>query len=157
MLLVWIKFIINALIIVVAGIRLTNSTEVISKRVGLGIIWGGRVFLLPLVTSLPELVTSLRAAIIDTPDLAIGNLLGSNLFNLSIIALIDLFQGRGGTILAKVKKNHILTASYGLLMIGFTGLAIISPFKLQVLTWGGWTRLFCCFCILSEVFFNKFL
>ena len=130
MFLVWIKFIINALIIVVAGARLTNSTELISRRLGLGVIWGG-FFLLPLVTSLPELVTSLRAAVIDTPDLAVGNLLGSNLFNLSIIAIIDLFQRRG-TILGKAKKNHVMTASCGLLMIGFTGLAIIFPFELQV-------------------------
>lgn len=127
---VWIKFIVSALVVVIAGVRLTWSAQLISRRVGLGVIWGG-FLLLPLVTSLPELVTAWRAAVINSPDLAAGNIFGSILFNLAIIALIDLLQGKDA-LLARVKINHILPASFGLLVVGFTGLAILFPYDLRV-------------------------
>ncbi|WP_460546562.1 hypothetical protein [Glycomyces halotolerans] len=38
-------------------------------------------------TSLPEITTSVTSIIISNPDLAVGNVLGSNLFNVMILAI----------------------------------------------------------------------
>lgn len=139
MIFIWIKFLLSALVVIFAGIRLTRSAQLISKRIGLGVIWGGLI-LLPLITSLPELVTSWRAATIDSPDLAAGNIFGSNLLNLAIIALIDLAHGRGA-LLAKLRINHVITASFGLILAGIAGLAILSPFNVSIF-WVGLDTLF---------------
>ncbi|MGA9287205.1 MAG: sodium:calcium antiporter, partial [Anaerobacillus sp.] len=53
----------------------------------MGIIIGAAI-------SLPELTSSVTAIAIDSPDLAIGNLLGSNLFNLLALAVLDMVYRR---------------------------------------------------------------
>ncbi len=90
----WFMFFFSALLIFLAGTRLTSSAEKIARETGLGGLWVGLV-ILPLSTSLPELVSSWRSVSIGAPDLAVGNFLGSNLVNILIIALIDLVQGKG--------------------------------------------------------------
>lgn len=125
----WIQFIISAAVILIAGSRLTRSAAVIATNTGIGMVWAGAL-LLPLATSLPELVTTLRAVLIDAPDLATGNILGSCLYNLSLLALIDLVEGRG-PLTARIKREHILTASLSavticLALIGMLGIIIIS-------------------------------
>lgn len=129
----WLFFVANAAIIFVAGIRLTESTRIISNRLGFGIIWGGAL-LLPLATSLPELVTSWRSAVINAPDLAMGNVLGSNLFNLVIIAFIDMGLGKKGALFNRAKTDHILSASLGLILVSFVSFSILVPFRLSI----GW-------------------
>lgn len=48
--------------------------------------------LLSAITSLPELFTSISATVlIDNPSLCIGNILGSNLFNFGMLAVVILF------------------------------------------------------------------
>ncbi|MBM7554251.1 sodium:calcium antiporter [Thalassobacillus pellis] len=44
--------------------------------------------------SLPELTASVTAVVINSPDLAIGNLVGSNLFNILVLALLDIYYRR---------------------------------------------------------------
>lgn len=127
----WWQFTVAALLIVAAGTKLTRSADILGKSLGLGAGWAG-VLLLPLATSLPELVTSIRAVIINAPDLAAGNLFGSNLFNLTIIAAVDLIQGRG-PIFSFVKRGHSFAASLSILLMLFSGTGILFPFPLL---WG---------------------
>ncbi len=131
----WIKLIASALVIIIAGTQLTRNAKIITGRIGLGPLWGG-VLLLPLGTSLPELVTSWRAGAIGAPDLALGNILGSCLFNLTIIAFIDLFQGKGA-LLARADKRHIMTASLVIILLSLTSASIGSPFNISI----GWVGL----------------
>ena len=49
--------------------------------------------LLGVSTSLPEITASLTAVRIGAIDLAIGNVLGSNLFNVTLLAVYDVFDG----------------------------------------------------------------
>lgn len=53
-------------------------------------------------TSLPELVVSIIAAIRDQPDIAVGNVVGSNIFNIAVVlgvtALILPLPVRGGVV-----------------------------------------------------------
>jgi cation:H+ antiporter len=77
--------------------------------------------LVAIVTSLPELVTTIAAAKIGADDMAIGNLFGSNLFNMFAIGLTDLFY-LPGRFLGVIDPAFLLVGMLGLLM---TGLGLI--------------------------------
>ncbi len=134
----WLALLINAALIVLAGSQLARNAERISRDLGLSSAWAGAL-LLPLATSLPELVTCSRAAMIDAPDLAGGNIYGSILFNLVLIALIDLAQGRG-PLTAKRKKILILTGILSIFAIAFSILGILLSLPLG-LGWVGYDTL----------------
>lgn len=107
-------------LIVVAGIVLTGAADAISERTGLGRLWTGAV-LLAAATSLPELVTDVAAVRIGAPDLAAGDLFGSSMANMAILALVALMQPSGG-LFRQATLDHALTAT---LAISLNGLAAV--------------------------------
>lgn len=72
-----------------AGIVLARSGDAIAERTGLGGLVVG-MFLLAGATSLPEIATDMSAALAGAPDLAVGDLFGSSMANMAILALVDL-------------------------------------------------------------------
>jgi len=135
---VWMEFLISAALIIWAGTSLTKNADLIAEKTGLGTIWAGAL-LLPLVTSLPEIITSWRAAVINAPDLALGNVFGSNMFNVAIIALVDLLSP-GPPVLRQVKTGHILTAGMAIALTSFITVNIMLPYTRSFLGVGleGW-------------------
>lgn len=93
-----------------------------------------------LATSLPELAVTISALRLGALDMAIGNLLGSNLFNVAILAIDDLlFQP--GPLLAHVSPVHAVTTGSAITM---TGLALVGFFfkpKGRVLRATSWVSL----------------
>jgi len=93
-------------VIIVAGTKLAKYGDLIAEKTGLGRIWIG-VVLLATITSLPELATGISSVtFVGEPDLTMGDLFGSNLINLVIIAVIDLFYTRGPVL------HYLGTASF---------------------------------------------
>lgn len=129
---IWFIFLLDTVLIVVAGTQLAKNAEKISTGLGLSSAWAG-VFLLSVATSLPELVVTCRAVLINAPDLAGGNIYGSVLFNVALIALIDLLQGRG-PLKARRKRSLIVTALLGITIIIISMLAILLALPYRV----GW-------------------
>jgi len=78
---------------------------------------------------LPEITVSIAAIRLGAKELAVANMLGSNLFNMAIIFLNDVFY-RKAPIFAVISKQHILTAFIVILMtlIVIAGL-ILKPKK----------------------------
>ncbi len=77
-----------------AGIVLARSGDAIAERTGLGGLVVG-MFLLAGATSLPEIATDMSAALAGAPNLAVGDLFGSSMANMAILALVDLvYRGR---------------------------------------------------------------
>lgn len=110
MLLALLQFALCAAIIVVAGTFLSKYADAIAELTGLGRLLVGSV-LLAGATSLPELTVDISAVRLGKPDLAVGDLLGSSLMNLLILALLDLlYQSRGG-MLSKQAAAHALSGS----------------------------------------------
>ena len=68
-------------LVVVHSVEIANALGVSEKIIGLTIVAAG--------TSLPELVTSIVAAIKKNSDIAIGNVIGSNIFNILLILSIS--------------------------------------------------------------------
>lgn len=98
---------------VITPIMVRNANE-ISEITGLGATFVGTT-LVALVTSLPELVTTLAAARIGADDMAIGNLFGSTMFNMFAIGLTDVFFV-SGRFLAAIDPSFLLVGMLGLLM-----------------------------------------
>jgi cation:H+ antiporter len=114
---IWIEFLVCAVLIITAATFLSRYGDVLAEKTGLGRAWVGAI-LLAGVTSLPELVSGVSAvAWLDAPNLAIGAILGSCLFNLALIALMDLAY-QPGSILARAQEGHILSAGLGVLLLG---------------------------------------
>jgi cation:H+ antiporter len=113
----WILFLFSALVIFFAGTRLSRYGDRIATETGLGGEFIGLI-LLGTITSLPELAVSATSILaVHSPDLAVGGLLGSNTFNLAIIVLLDILY-RTGPLLARVHREHILSAGLGSAFIG---------------------------------------
>jgi len=122
---VWLKFLACLVIILFAGTKLARYGDVIAEKTGLGGIWIGLV-LLAAITSVPELVTGVSsAALVGLPDLALGTLFGSCMFNLTILALLDILHRRT-PILSEVKLWHIASAGMGILLIAIAGGSILA-------------------------------
>jgi len=122
----WSIFLISAVAIILAGTKLSDYGDVIAIKTGLGQALVGSI-LVAGATSLPEVVTSSTASIIGAPDIAIGNVFGSNTFNLMILALVDLLHGAGPFML-KVHSKHILSALLGILLSGLATLFILANY-----------------------------
>lgn len=130
MILLWSKFIIAALIIIFSGVRLSHYGDLIAQRTGLTRAWIG-IILLAAITSLPELVTSMSAALmVKSPDLALGDLLGSNAFNIMALgSLLVIYRQRKPT--SKI-VGGVICSLFGIILVGLVGGGILShsPFSL---------------------------
>jgi cation:H+ antiporter len=108
---VWVEFIISAAILVFAAMKLAEYGDIIAIRTRLGGMFIGTL-LLAGATSLPEFLTSINSIQQGVVDLAAGNFFGSNMFNMLLLAAIDMMYWRR-RILRKVAMNHA-SAQYGL-------------------------------------------
>ena len=135
---VWVKFLFCLIVILFAGTKLARYGDAIAEKTGLGRIWIGLV-LLAFITSMPELVTGISAAaLVKLPDLALGDFFGSCLFNLSILAVLDIIS-RPAPLLNKASPRHLLTAGLGILLISLAAISILAGESLSgiALAWVG--------------------
>lgn len=130
MLLVSLEFLGLALIVVVAGIFLTRAADDIAEITKFGKLLVGSI-LLAGATSLPELTVDVAAVNLGLADMATGDLLGSSLMNLLILALLDLLHRSGGKMLTRQSAAHALSATLSVALTGIVGLAIVTADKLQ--------------------------
>lgn len=135
MLLPWFEFALCMLLIAMAGSALTRYGDAIARLTGLSRSWIGLV-LIATATSLPELFTGLSAAgVAGTPNIAVGDALGSCVFNLMLLALLDALS-KEEPVYRRVDQGHILTAAFGVILIGFVGaLLLIGRDELDIRIW----------------------
>lgn len=129
---VWLIFVGSSAVIVLAAMRLAKYGDAIALRTRLGGMFVGTL-LLAGATSLPEVLTTISSLGQGVPDLAAGNLLGSNMFNMLVLALLDLLY-RQARILRQVALRHALTASLATLLIGLAAFFILAGMDARV----GW-------------------
>ncbi|MDE5412629.1 sodium:calcium antiporter [Alkalihalobacterium chitinilyticum] len=128
---VFIIFILCAVITVICAIKLSTYADALSEKTALGGMLVGTIFLAG-ATSLPEVTTSITAIVLDNPDIAVGNVLGSNMFNLLILASFDLYYRRK-QIFKGASGEHFYTASIGLLLAVTTLLALTLRLNITLL------------------------
>jgi cation:H+ antiporter len=117
-----IGFAMAAAAILVAAPRFAHSAEALATLTGLGNTFVG-TWILGVATSLPELVTTIAAVRLRAIDLAIGNLYGSNCFNMVLFVALDVANG-GNPVLAMGDPNHAISALIAIVLMA-TGMAAI--------------------------------
>lgn len=124
MLRVWLEFAGCLLVIGYAGFNLTRYADAIAEKTGLSASWTG-LALLATVTSLPELMTGASAVTVAAaPNIAVGDVLGSSVFNLFLLALVDLLR-RGESIYAHASRGHIVSAAFGIALLGIVLIGLV--------------------------------
>ena len=118
-----IGFSLGALTLLVAAPFLAWSAQRIAEETGTSATFIG-TSLVAITTSLPELVTAIAAVRLGAFDLAVGNLFGSNAFNMAAFLFADLAY-RDGSLLDRVSSAHALTALWSILMMNIGLMGII--------------------------------
>ena len=122
---IWFKFVLCLAVILFAGTKLARYGDAIAEKTGLGRIWIG-LLLIAAVTTMPEMATGVSSvALVDSPDLALGTLFGSCLFNISILALLDILH-RSTPVLTEASPRHMASAGWGILLIAIAAGGIIA-------------------------------
>ncbi len=111
----------GTVLLMVAAPILAWSAERLAEESGVTATFIG-TSLVAITTSLPELVVSISAVRLGAFDLAVGNLFGSNAFNMAAFFFADLAYGGG--LLSTVSTTHALTAMWTIVMmcIGLMGI-----------------------------------
>ncbi len=122
----FIEFPIAALVILIAGMNLSKYGDAIGSLTGLGQTWVG-LTLLSVVTSLPELVVNISSVAYGVPEIVLGNVYGSNVFNIFVIGVLDIVQGHG-PIMRQINIRQILPAALGILLsvLGILAIVVVS-------------------------------
>ncbi|HEX4822396.1 MAG TPA: hypothetical protein VFV00_19465 [Acidimicrobiales bacterium] len=102
----------------IAGIKLSDATDVLSERLHLGAAVGG-VILLAVATNLPEVAITASAALAHDLDVAVGNILGGIALQTVVLVILD------GTGVRPRKPLTYLAASLGLVIEGALVVAIL--------------------------------
>lgn len=120
-----IEFAILAAVVVVAGVVLTHFADRIAVVTRLGRMLVGSI-LLAGATSLPELTVDITAVRLHMADLAAGDLLGSSLMNLLILAACDLSFHSRGRLLSREAAGHALSGTVSIALTAVIGLSILT-------------------------------
>jgi cation:H+ antiporter len=134
--LVSLQFLFLAIAVAVAGTFLARSADQIAEITRLGRLLIGSV-LLAAATSLPELTVGVSAVRQDMPDLAAGELFGSSLMNLLILAVLDLFHRSGGKMFSRESAAHALSATMSIAFTAIAGMAILTAPRMPELSFLG--------------------
>ena len=116
----WLQFALCALLIGVARPELARSGDIIADKTDISAHLdrtdpsrGGHLA--------AELVTGLSAVTVaDEPNIAVGDVFGSCVFNLLILVVVD-FLHREAPIYRRAHQGHILSAGFGVILVGFAG------------------------------------
>lgn len=116
-------FVASGILVVVAGVGLVRYADAIAAATGIGRLWTGAV-LLAASTSLPELSTNVAAVRMHAPDLAVGDVFGSSMANMLILALIDLIPPLR-RVLQSCAIDHALSGSLAIVLNAIAALCVL--------------------------------
>jgi cation:H+ antiporter len=130
------RYVAAAVVVVGAALALPFAAEALAEAMGWSESFVGTL-LVALATTLPELTVTVAAVRIGALDMAIGNLVGSNLFNLAILGIDDLLYLQG-PLLAAVLPAHALSAAAAAVMSGALIIGLVARPQARPLNAVGW-------------------
>jgi len=116
-------FVAAAAAVWVAGTQLSDMTDVLSSRFGLGQALGGLI-LLAIATNLPEIAITVSAALSHNLGIAIGNILGGIAIQTVVLVILDQFGVRSKHPLSYMAASLLLVLE-GVLVIAVLTVAIV--------------------------------
>lgn len=121
-------------VILVTGYVLSSTGESLAEQTGLGASFFGAVFLGG-ATSLPELSSAISAVKLGRPQMAIGDVLGGNLFNLSLLLLVDGLY-REGPVMAELGAFSVVACCIAALLCTILMMGLIERRDRSILRMG---------------------
>jgi len=119
--------IVGLVMLIVGSNFLVDSASVLARSLGVSDLVIG-LTVVAVGTSLPELATSVMAAVRGERDIAVGNVVGSNLFNLmSVLGLTAIFSSKGvgvSDVALELDMLVMIAATVALLPICWNGFMI---------------------------------
>jgi len=115
---------IHAVVVIAAALFLPYFGENIAQKTGMSDSFFGTLFL-AITTSLPELVISISALRIGALDMAMGNLLGSNVFNILVFAINDFFYTEG-PLYKVISDTHLLSVLVSMIMTAVVAIGLVT-------------------------------
>lgn len=136
-------FLAGAAIIIASGSRLSRYGDILADMLGWGKMFMGMV-LMAGITSLPELFSGISSILlIDAPDLAVGDIVGSCAFNVLIISIMDVFYNPKKAVTSAAQTGHVIAAAFGIIMLSMLGFSILMPAMFGRIAWfGGFSLVF---------------
>ncbi|MBZ0097679.1 MAG: hypothetical protein K8F30_01265, partial [Taibaiella sp.] len=123
--------------ILYAGTRLVFYGDLLAELMGWGKMWMGMI-LMAAVTSLPELVTGVSAIqLVDSPNMAVGNVIGSCAFNILILSMMDAAFPKRLPLTYEAQTGHVIAAAFGIVLLCIVIFSIIEPGVFGSIGWVG--------------------
>jgi cation:H+ antiporter len=116
-------FVAGAAAVWLAGIGLSNTTDVIDDRFKLGQALGGLI-LLAIATNLPEIAIVVTASVTHNVSIAIGNILGGIAIQTVVLVLLDGFG---------LRKRAALTYAAGSLELVLEGVLLVGVLVIAIM------------------------
>lgn len=133
---IYVLYVMIAAAVVLLSVKASDYVDLLDKKTSLsGAFIGG--IMLSAVTSLPELFTSISATVlIHEPGLCLGNILGSDLFNLAALSLFVLLFYRSFAT-AELSSSHrmvvlLVFGCYLAVTLNWTGILDINVFRISL-------------------------
>jgi cation:H+ antiporter len=135
-----VRFALAAAVVFAAALWLPFAAEALAEAHGLSQTFVGTLFV-AVATTLPEMTVTVSALRLGALDMAISNLFGSNLFNVFILAVDDLFFLKG-PLLAHVSALHAMSALSAVMMSGIAIVGLLYRPRTRLFGTVGWASLF---------------
>ncbi len=116
-------FAVGAAAVWLAGTQLSNMTDVISSRFGLGEALGG-IIILAIATNLPEIAIVVSASLTHHTGIAIGNILGGIAIQTVVLVILDGFG---------LRRKGALTYEAASLQLVLEGVLVISVLVISIM------------------------
>src|SRR6266581_440904 len=116
-------FVAGAAAVWLAGIQLSNTTDVIDTRFGLGEALGGLI-ILAIATNLPEIAIVASASLTHHTGIAIGNILGGIAIQTVVLVILDGFG---------LRRKGALTYEAASLQLVLEGVLVISVLVISIM------------------------
>lgn len=130
-------FFLIALVVIFLSIKIAHYADILNKTTKIGGALIGGIFLAG-ITSLPEMVACISAIYMNNPYLTVGNILGSNVFNIFFMCVFDLFLIKK-TIFNNTSRKYyyiflMLLINYFFLYLTFNGYLSNTIFNIGIPT-----------------------
>ncbi len=122
----------TALVLIAAAVVLARAADTLAEATGIGKVWVGSA-LLAMATSLPELGVEIAAVRQGAIDLAIGDVFGSSMGNMLILAVLGFVPPRDA-LFRRASLDHTLAAAFAIVA---TALAAVLVFTRSPAVLGG--------------------
>lgn len=124
-----VRFVICAVLLVGVSVAITYATDILAEELNLSATVAGSLFL-AIATSLPEVVSTLTLCKKGNFNAGFGNIIGSNVFNFTILSLSEFISWNNSVFVSK-DKEAFLMAAFLILTCVLTLVSISILFKYQ--------------------------